>query len=77
MSYYTKRALLGGIYTSTELYMTQDKSKDFQSTWQFLQDRFRDSQKIGNLSGNAKRLSSWTRNSIFGILSSVLYIQFE
>ena len=41
-NWYTKRALLAGIYTSTELHMVQDKSSDFRETWCFLDRRMDD-----------------------------------
>jgi len=34
-SWYSKRAMLGGVYASTEMFMTTDKSKGFEETWEF------------------------------------------
>jgi ubiquinone biosynthesis protein COQ9 len=36
-SWYTKRIILATIYSSTELYMLQDKSAGYQNTWHFLE----------------------------------------
>lgn len=47
MNWYSKRTLLAGVYTSTELYMTQDKSQDFQETWKFLDRRLQDVAFVG------------------------------
>ncbi|KAG6411623.1 hypothetical protein SASPL_129706 [Salvia splendens] len=40
--WYVKRTVLGGIYSTTELYMLTDNSPDFQDTWDFLDERVRD-----------------------------------
>ncbi|MEM6682110.1 MAG: COQ9 family protein [Pseudomonadota bacterium] len=38
-NYYTKRAILSGVYSSTLLYWLQDKSDDKSDTWAFLDRR--------------------------------------
>lgn len=38
-SWYTKRGLLTKTYIATELFMIQDKSPDFEDTWDFLDRR--------------------------------------
>jgi ubiquinone biosynthesis protein COQ9 len=45
-NWYTKRGLLAAVYCSTELYMVQDNSVDFQDTWKFLRRRFEDTRTI-------------------------------
>jgi len=42
MTWYAKRGLLGAVYAATELYLLQDKSPDFQDTWQFMHRRMED-----------------------------------
>jgi len=42
MTWYAKRGILGAVYAATELYMLQDKSPDFQDTWQFMHRRMED-----------------------------------
>jgi len=42
MNWYSKRMLLAGIISSTEVFMIQDLSKDFEETWRFLDRRFED-----------------------------------
>lgn len=42
IDWYVKRTVLGGIYSTTELYMLTDTSPDFQDTWSFLDERVRD-----------------------------------
>lgn len=44
MSWYTKRVALAGVYVATELYMLNDRSADFQDTWDFLKRRLNDAQ---------------------------------
>ena len=45
-AWYTDRAALAGIYASTELYMTQDRSKDFKETRRFLENRLQEGDLI-------------------------------
>jgi ubiquinone biosynthesis protein COQ9 len=42
INWYTKRALLSKIYVLTETYMLQDKSPNFEQTWEFLDNRLED-----------------------------------
>lgn len=39
LSWYTKRAIISGVYASTELYMLSDKSPGYAETWRFLDAR--------------------------------------
>lgn len=41
--WYVKRTVLGGIYSTTEIYMLTDNSPNFGDTWAFLDDRVKDS----------------------------------
>ncbi|KAM1175733.1 hypothetical protein ACFXTH_028151 [Malus domestica] len=40
--WYVKRTVLGGIYSTTEIYMLTDDSPDFRDTWAFLDNRVKD-----------------------------------
>ncbi|KAK7265457.1 hypothetical protein RJT34_33077 [Clitoria ternatea] len=40
--WYAKRTVLGGIYSTTEIYMLTDSSPDFRDTWAFLDTRVKD-----------------------------------
>jgi ubiquinone biosynthesis protein COQ9 len=40
--YYTKRALLAGVYGATVLYWLEDRSPDQEDTWRFLERRIAD-----------------------------------
>ncbi|KAI7732863.1 hypothetical protein M8C21_009866 [Ambrosia artemisiifolia] len=42
VDWYLKRSIVGGIYSSTEIYMLTDNSTDFDDTWAFLNERVRD-----------------------------------
>jgi ubiquinone biosynthesis protein COQ9 len=45
-SYYTKRAMLGGVYASTLLYWLSDSSEGNQATWDFLDHRIENVMQI-------------------------------
>lgn len=48
-NFYSKRALLTAVYTSTVLYWLADESEDFQETWRFLAKRIDNVLKIPRL----------------------------
>lgn len=50
-SYYTKRALLAGVYAATLLYWLDDASADSAATWRFLDDRIAGVMGIQRLRG--------------------------
>lgn len=47
-NWYTRRAVLTGIYNTTELVMMQDSSPDFEDTWRFLEKRVADAMTMSN-----------------------------
>ena len=55
-NYYTKRALLAGVYSTTLAHWLQDESEGFEETWAFLGRRVDDVMKIQKLRG---RLDSY------------------
>jgi len=55
-SWYTKRAGLSLIYTSSELFMTNDRSPNFSETRAFLQRRLAEA---GSLSGVVSNVTQW------------------
>ncbi|KAF8543060.1 COQ9-domain-containing protein [Trichophaea hybrida] len=69
-SWYTRRAMLSGVYSSTELFMTTDKSSDFEATWEFLDRRLEDVASIGNVTRNAGSYVSFTASAVGNILRS-------
>ncbi|KAJ0988489.1 hypothetical protein J5N97_006845 [Dioscorea zingiberensis] len=42
IDWYVKRTLLGGIYSTSEVYMLTDHSPGFRETWNFLENRIKD-----------------------------------
>lgn len=48
LNWYTRRAVLAGIYNTTELVMMQDSSPDFEDTWHFLENRINDAMNLGH-----------------------------
>ena len=52
-SYYTKRAILAGVYAATLLHWFDDRSQDFAATWAFLDRRLAD---VGRLHAARERL---------------------
>ncbi|KAI8939017.1 hypothetical protein NX059_004860 [Plenodomus lindquistii] len=69
-SWYTKRATLSAIYSSTEVYMTQDKSANFVETEQFLDNRLGDLMKIGGFMGGLSEWLNYTGHSTINVLRS-------
>jgi len=53
-SYYTKRALLGGVYGATLVYWLSDSSEGHADTWDFLNKRIDDVEQIEKLRGAAR-----------------------
>ncbi|UPX09943.1 Ubiquinone biosynthesis protein coq9, mitochondrial [Ascochyta rabiei] len=70
MSWYTKRATLSAIYSATEVFMTQDTSKGFAETEQFLDGRLRDLQTVGGLVGKLGEWVNYTGHSTVNVLRS-------
>lgn len=73
MDWYTKRALLGGVYTATELYMLTDFSAGHRDTWAFLERRIKDAincrkttQEVSHL---AQAVGTGLSNSLSGLFN--------
>jgi ubiquinone biosynthesis protein COQ9 len=49
-NWYTKRVALSTVFTTTELYMVQDNSKDYRDTWEFLDNRLNNMVSAGSIS---------------------------
>ncbi|KAI8907465.1 COQ9-domain-containing protein [Powellomyces hirtus] len=71
LNWYSKRTLLAGVYTSTELYMTQDRSPDFEETWKFLDRRLQDVAFFGRTTSEITNYLQFGIKSAFGVLSSM------
>jgi ubiquinone biosynthesis protein COQ9 len=69
-SWYTKRASLSAIYSATEMFMTQDQSKNFAETEQFLDSRLDDVMKVGGFLGALGEWVDFTGHSAVNVLRS-------
>jgi ubiquinone biosynthesis protein COQ9 len=56
-SYYTKRALLGAVWTSTFLYWLDDHSPGQEESWAFLDRRVGDVMQVGRLRGRIESMA--------------------
>ncbi|KAL1920919.1 uncharacterized protein VTP21DRAFT_11554 [Calcarisporiella thermophila] len=70
MNWYSKRATLAAVYSSTELFMTQDSSPDFQETFRFLDRRLEDVAILGKSVNEISNLMSFAARSALGIIES-------
>ncbi|KAJ3025289.1 UNVERIFIED_CONTAM: Ubiquinone biosynthesis protein coq9, mitochondrial [Siphonaria sp. JEL0065] len=75
MNWYSKRVLLAGVYTSTELFMTQDKSPDFVETGRFLDRRLQDVALIGYTTNEVSKAVDFGVKSALGVLASRGFIR--
>uniref|UniRef100_A0A8C8RMB6 Ubiquinone biosynthesis protein n=1 Tax=Pelusios castaneus TaxID=367368 RepID=A0A8C8RMB6_9SAUR len=72
INWYTRRAVLAGIYNTTELVMMQDSSPDFEDTWRFLENRVADAMKMGH---TAKQVQSTGEALIQGLMGAAVTIK--
>ncbi|KAK6524609.1 Ubiquinone biosynthesis protein coq9, mitochondrial [Arthrobotrys megalospora] len=70
VSWYTKRGILSGIYATTEVYMSQDKSDRFTNTWAFLDERLADSRSVGSTMGRVGQYLDYARYNVVNVLRS-------
>ncbi|PWW80584.1 ubiquinone biosynthesis protein COQ9 [Tuber magnatum] len=69
-TWYTKRATLSAVYASTELFMTQDNSKDFEATWEFLDRRLDEVKATGSAISNVASYLDFTVHALANVLRS-------
>ena len=55
-NFYSKRALLAGVYSATLLYWLNDKSEGYEATWAFLERRVADVLKVPKVMAQAGRV---------------------
>jgi ubiquinone biosynthesis protein COQ9 len=67
LHWYSRRALLLGVYVATEAYMLSDHSKDFADTWEFLSRRLEDATRVGKEADNALSVASGAGTAIASI----------
>lgn len=63
-----------GVYTTTELYMTTDKTPNFQATQKFLDRRFEDAATLGKASSEVLQLAEFGAKSVLGLIASVRFM---
>ena len=63
-NFYSKRALLATVLSSTTLYWLDDKSEDHTETWEFLDRRISDVMKIPKVKANLKNMIDLALNPI-------------
>ncbi|XP_012883456.1 PREDICTED: ubiquinone biosynthesis protein COQ9, mitochondrial isoform X3 [Dipodomys ordii] len=68
-NWYTRRAVLAGIYNTTELVMMQDSSPDFEDTWRFLENRINDAMNMGH---TAKQVKSTGEALVQGLMGAAV-----
>ncbi|NWS67427.1 COQ9 protein, partial [Crotophaga sulcirostris] len=71
INWYTRRAVLTGIYNTTELVMMQDSSPDFEDTWRFLENRVADAMKMGN---TANQVQSTGEALVQGLMGAAVTV---
>lgn len=59
-NFYTKRALLAGVYSSTLLFWLNDRSENFTATWAFLDRRIEDVMRIEKLKSRVRQFGART-----------------
>ena len=69
-NFYTKRALLSGVYSSTLLYWLNDKSADYAATWDFLDRRIAEVLKVGGRLGKSMSAVMNLPDRLFGALNA-------
>ncbi|OQS07130.1 ubiquinone biosynthesis protein COQ9 [Thraustotheca clavata] len=70
ISWYTKRAVLTGIYTATELFMLTDTSENFEETWKFLDRRVEEAIALGDLPHNVGDIAGMMSIGLQSLLST-------
>lgn len=69
-SWYTKRGSLSVVYTSSELFMTNDQSPGFGETRAFLQRRLNESDSLGWALGSVRQWVGFTASAGVNVLRS-------
>ncbi|KAJ3317983.1 Ubiquinone biosynthesis protein coq9, mitochondrial [Boothiomyces sp. JEL0866] len=70
LNWYSKRLMLAGVYTSTEMYMTSDQSEGYENTKHFLDERLKDIGKVGKTISDISKFTSFGYSQVVGIINS-------
>jgi len=68
-NWYTKRTLLAGVYISTELHMLNDKSDNYNDTWQFLDRRIENIMNFGKIKADISGITELVSNTLLNTIS--------
>jgi ubiquinone biosynthesis protein COQ9 len=71
-NFYTKRGLLGAVYSATVLYWLDDNSEDHADSWAFLERRIGDVMKLPKLTGNA---GTTVRRALRAVTGPLTYLR--
>ncbi|KAA8906499.1 COQ9-domain-containing protein [Sphaerosporella brunnea] len=69
-TWYAQRAGVAGVYAATELFMTTDKSSDYEATWEFLDRRVDDMEKLGSVTEGVGSYLAFTAAAAGNVLRS-------
>uniref|UniRef100_A0A0E0D1X1 Ubiquinone biosynthesis protein n=1 Tax=Oryza meridionalis TaxID=40149 RepID=A0A0E0D1X1_9ORYZ len=72
IDWYVKRTVLGGIYSTSEVYMLTDNSPDFRDTWTFVSRRIKDALDLQKTFQEAAYLAEAVGAGMGGSLQGVL-----
>ncbi|KAJ0257359.1 Ubiquinone biosynthesis protein [Hirschfeldia incana] len=76
LDWYVKRTVLGGVYSTTEIYMLTDDSPEYRDTWAFLDDRVKDAfdlkKSIQEAKYFAQDIGAGVGKSVQGLMSGVM-----
>lgn len=75
IDWYVKRTVLGGIYSTSEVYMVTDNSPEFRDTWTFLERRIKDAfdlqKTVQEAAYLAEAVGAGMGNSVQGFMKRV------
>ncbi|KAK9454124.1 COQ9-domain-containing protein [Dipodascopsis uninucleata] len=70
--WYIRRASVAAVYSSAELFMTQDQSPDFQQTWDFVRRRIENVNNVKSVIDNGNIWLAFTGISTLNLIRSQL-----
>lgn len=77
IDWYVKRTILGGIYSTSEVYMLTDKSPEFRDTWSFVNRRIKDALDLKKTFQEAAYLAEAVGAGMGGAVQGVLNKVFQ
>jgi len=70
--WYTKRALVTGIYVTTELYLLTDATRNKQDTWDYLDRRIDDFLRMSTLKVDLEKTVSMLGSGVFSLVQNFI-----